>query len=199
MDKQDMKNSIDPQELMQSFMRSSRFADKFLEQRKVFLWGPVTDKSAERVVNQILFLDADQPGQPITFYINSPGGMVTSGLAMLDVMNLVASPVHTVCVGLAASMGAVLLSAGVKGQRACMPNARVMIHQPSLGGFRGTFADLEITAKEMQKTKDVLALILAQNCNKPLEQINKDFNRDYWMGAQESVEYGIVDAVSAKI
>jgi len=141
-----------------------------------------------------------EPGKDITIFINSPGGSVTSGLSLYDTMQMIKSPVSTVCMGMAASMGAVLLSGGAKGKRYIFPNAEVMIHQPSISGpLQDTAANLIITAEEMQKTKIRLSQILAQNCNKSLEQILKDSDRDHWMSAQESVEYGIVDSVIDKI
>lgn len=176
------------------------FAKKFLEQRKIFLWGPVDDDSAREVITKLLYLDSEKPGEPITFYINSPGGMVTSGMAIYDTMMLIKSPVHTVCMGLAASMGSILLSAGVKGQRRIFPSGEVMIHQPSIGGvFQGKSVDIEITARQIQKTKEQGAKILADNCGKTVEQILKDFDRDYWMDATEAVAYGIVDKIEDKL
>ena len=168
---------------------------KFLEQRKIFLWGQVDDESAEDIVSKLLYLESVSPGEKITFFINSPGGMVTSGYSILDTMNLISSPVSTVCMGLAASMGSILLSAGQKGERFIYPLGEVMIHQPSIGMLQGTASDLEIQAKQIMKTKEQAAEILAQNCNQPLKQILKDFERDYWMDAKESVEYGIVDGI----
>ena len=168
---------------------------KFLEQRKIFLWGQVDDDSAQDIVSKLLYLESVKPGEKITFFINSPGGIVTSGLSILDTMNLISSPVSTVCMGLAASMGSLLLSAGEKGQRFIYPLGEVMIHQPSIGYLQGRASDLEIHAKQILKTKTLSAEILAKNCNQPLEQILKDFERDYWMNAQESVEYGIVDGI----
>ncbi|NNV57072.1 ATP-dependent Clp protease proteolytic subunit [Panacibacter sp. KCS-6] len=168
----------------------------FLEKRAVYLWGVVDDKSAREVVSKLLLLDADKPGEEIKFYINSPGGMVTSGMVMYDAIKLIKSPVSTICMGLAASMGSILLSAGVKGKRYIFPHGEVMIHQPSLGGqYRATSADIEIQANQMRKTKELGAKILADNCGKTVEQIMKDFDRDYWMDANESVAYGIVDHV----
>jgi ATP-dependent Clp protease protease subunit len=168
---------------------------KFLEQRKIFLWGQVDDDSAQDIVSKLLYLESEKPGEKITFFINSPGGMVTSGFSILDTMNLISSPVSTVCMGLAASMGSLLLSAGEKGQRFIYPLGEVMIHQPSIGYLQGRASDLEIHAKQILKTKTLSAEILAKNCNQPLEQILKDFERDYWMNAEESVKYGIVDGV----
>ncbi len=168
---------------------------KFLEQRKVFLWGQVDDSSAEEVVSKLLYLESDKPGEKITFFINSPGGMVTSGNSILDTMNLISSPVSTVCMGLAASMGSILLSAGEKGQRYIYPMGEVMIHQPSIGMLRGTASDLEIHAKQIVKTKELAAKILAKNCGQTVKRVLEDFERDYWMDANESIEYGIVDGV----
>ncbi|MDD4646575.1 MAG: ATP-dependent Clp protease proteolytic subunit [Bacteroidales bacterium] len=168
---------------------------KFLEQRKIFLWGPVDDESAEDVVSKLLYLEAIRPGEKITFFINSPGGIVSSGFAIMDTMNLISSPVSTVCMGLAASMGSILLSAGQKGERFIYPMGEVMIHQPSIGQMQGTAIDIEINARELMKTKELSAQILAKNCNQSLKQILKDFERDYWMNAKESVDYGIVDGI----
>lgn len=174
------------------------FDKKFLEQRKVFLWGEVNDKSAKDITNRLLYLDAVDPGKEISFYINSPGGMVTSGMVIYDTMQLISSPVSTICMGMAASMGSILLSGGEKGKRHIFPNGEVMIHQPS-GGGRGTSADLEIMAKQMQKTKEMGARILAENCGQTYEKILEDFDRDYWMDAKESKEYGIVDHIITKL
>ena len=172
----------------------------FFEKRTVYLWGVVDDKSAKDLVSKLLLLDADKPGEEIKFYINSPGGVVTSGMVIYDTMKLIQSPVTTICMGLAASMGSILLSAGTKGKRTIYPHGEVMIHQPSLGGyFQATSADIEIQATQIRKTKELGAKILAENCGKTVEQIMKDFDRDYWMDAQEAVSYGIVDAVLAKI
>lgn len=168
---------------------------KFLEQRKIFLWGQVDDDSAQDIVSKLLYLESIKSGEKITFFINSPGGVVTSGFSILDTMNLISSPVSTVCMGLAASMGSLLLSAGEKGQRFIYPLGEVMIHQPSIGYLQGRASDLEIQAKQILKTKTLSAEILSKNCNQPLEQVLKDFERDYWMNARESVEYGIVDGV----
>lgn len=172
----------------------------FLQKRSVYLWGAVDDKTAKDVVTKLLLLDADKPGEEIKFYINSPGGIVTSGMVMYDTMRMIQSPVSTICMGLAASMGSILLSGGVKGKRYIYPHGEVMIHQPSLGGyFQATSADIEIHAKQMQKTKEISARILAENCGKTVEQILKDFDRDYWMDAKEAVEYGIVDNLIDKL
>lgn len=172
----------------------------FFEKRAVYLWGPVDDKSARELVSKILILDADKPGEEIKLYINSPGGVVTSGMVIYDTIQLIQSPISTICMGLAASMGSILLSAGKKGKRFIYPHGEVMIHQPSLSGyFQATSADIEIQAEQMKKTKDLGAKILAENCGKSFDQIMKDFDRDYWMDANEAVAYGIVDAVLTKI
>jgi len=172
----------------------------FLKKRAVYLWGAVEDKSARDVVSKLLLLDADKPGQEIKFYINSPGGVVTSGMVIYDTMRMMQSPVVTICMGLAASMGSILLSGGVKGKRLIYPHGEVMIHQPSIGGyFQATSADIEIHAKQMQRTKEISAQILANNTGKSYERILKDFDRDYWMDAKEAVEYGIVDSIVEKI
>jgi len=167
---------------------------KLLEERKVFLWGQVDDDSAKHVIDRLLYLDT-LSNDIIHLYVNSPGGYVTSGFAIYDCMKSIKSPVSTICTGFAASMGSIILSAGEKGHRFIQPHARVMIHQPS-GGARGQASDIEITAKEIIKTKELSAEILATNCGQTVEKIMKDFNRDHWMGADESVAYGIVDAVS---
>ena len=170
-----------------------RIDDNFIEQRKVFLWGMVDDKSARHCVDRLLLLDSIS-NEEITFVINSPGGYVTAGFSIYDTMQEIKSPVSTVCSGLAPSMGSLLLSGGEKGRRFIQKHGRVMIHQPS-GGGRGTSADIEITAQEILKTRDILAKIYEANCGQPYEKVMKDFNRDYWMGADEAVDYGIVDGI----
>ncbi len=165
-----------------------------LKERKIFLWGMVDDDSAKHVVDRLLYLDSINNDE-IKLYINSPGGYVTSGFSMYDTIKAVKSPVSTICTGLAASMGSILLSAGEKGRRFIQPHARVMIHQPS-GGARGPASDIEITAQEIIKTKELSAQILADNCGQTFDKVMKDFNRDHWMGAKESVEYGIVDGIT---
>ncbi|MCB0510645.1 MAG: ATP-dependent Clp protease proteolytic subunit [Chitinophagales bacterium] len=192
-----MDNNFNLEEIIEKF--GDKFDAKFIEQRKVFLWGPVHDESAKQVVNRLLFLEANDPGQEITFYINSPGGVVTSGLVMIDAMNMISSPVKTVCMGMCASMGAMLLSQGAKGKREIWENGRVMIHQPSIGGAYGQASDLEITAAQMQRTKETLAKMLAESCGKSLDEIMRDFDRDYWMNSSEALAYGIVDKISKKI
>jgi len=146
-----------------------------------------------------MYLESEKPGEPINFYINSPGGYVTSGMAIYDVMQMISSPVHTICMGLAASMGSILLSGGEKGHRSVFKHGRVMIHQPSLGGYQGTASDIEIQTKEIIKTKELGARILADNCGRNFDDIMKDFNRDFWMTGQDAVDYGIVDSVKDSI
>ncbi|WP_299441716.1 ClpP family protease [uncultured Aquimarina sp.] len=166
---------------------------KFLEERSVFLWGQVDDKSAKHVIDRLMYLDMIS-NEEIKLYINSPGGYVTSGFAMYDTIKALKSPVATICTGLAASMGSILLSVGEKGRRFIQPHAKVMIHQPS-GGARGQASNIEIQATEILKTKELSAQILADNCGQEIEKVLKDFNRDYWMDAEESIEYGIVDGI----
>lgn len=172
----------------------------FFEKRSVYLWGAVDDRTAREVTTKMLLLDADKPGEEIKFFINSPGGVVTSGMVIYDTMKMLKSPVSTICMGLAASMGSILLSGGEKGKRFIYPHGEVMIHQPSLGGhIQGVSVDLEITAKQTRRVKEIGARILAENCGKKPEQIMKDFDRDYWMDAKEAIDYGIVDKVVEKL
>ncbi|HEX8278006.1 MAG TPA: ATP-dependent Clp protease proteolytic subunit [Segetibacter sp.] len=184
----------------ESKLLAKKLEKQFFERRAVYLWGVVDDKSAKDIVSKFLLLEADKPGEEIKLFINSPGGVVTSGMVIYDTMKMISSPVSTICMGLAASMGSILLSAGVKGKRSIFRHGEVMIHQPSLGGyFQGTSADLEIQAVQTQKTKELGARILAENCDKSFEQIMKDFDRDYWMDSKEAIEYGIVDGILEKL
>ncbi len=187
-----------PDNPMEKMMSGWMFDKKFIQQRKVFLWGVVDDKSSKDITDRLMYLEALDPGKEITFYINSPGGMVTSGMVVYDTMQMISSPVSTVCMGMAASMGSILLSGGTKGRRFIYKHGEVMIHQPS-GGGRGTSADLEIMAVQIKKTKEMGARILAENCGQTYEKVMKDFDRDYWMDATESITYGIVDGVMEKI
>lgn len=187
-----------PENPMEKMISAAQFDKKFIEQRKIFLWGVVDDRSAKDITARLLYLDAIDPGKEIKFYINSPGGVVTSGMVMYDTMQMISSPVSTICMGMAASMGSILLSGGKKGRRFIYPHGEVMIHQPS-GGGQGTSADLEIMAEQIRKIKELGAKILADNCGQPFEKVMKDFDRDYWMDAEESVKYGIVDGVLNKI
>jgi ATP-dependent Clp protease, protease subunit len=183
---------------MEKMMGGMMFDKKFMEQRKVFLWGEVNDKSAKDITNRLLYLEATDPGKEITFYINSPGGVITSGMVIYDTMKMISSPVSTVCMGMAASMGSILLSGGEKGKRFIFPHGEVMIHQPS-GGGQGTSADLEIMAIQIQKAKQLGAQILADNCGQTYDKVMEDFDRDYWMDAEESKKYGIIDGVLNKL
>ncbi|MDP3393200.1 ClpP family protease [Sediminibacterium sp.] len=193
------ENKEEKQDAMGTFM-TKKMEKLFFEKRAVYLWGVVDDKSAKEVVTKLLLLDADKPGAEIKLYINSPGGVVTSGMVMYDTIKMIESPVSTICMGLAASMGSILLSAGAKGHRYIYPHGEVMIHQPSLGGYyQATSADIEIQANQILKTKQLGAKILAENCGKTVEQILADFDRDYWMDATEAVAYGIADSILNKI
>jgi ATP-dependent Clp protease protease subunit len=167
---------------------------RLLKERVVFLVGPVTEVTANLIVAQLLFLESENPDKDIFFYINSPGGSVSAGLAIYDTMQFVKPDVSTLCVGQAASMGATLLAAGDKDKRFCLPNSRVMIHQPS-GGFQGQVSDIEIHAKEILYLKARLNEILAKHTGKTVEAIAHDSDRDFFMGAEEAVKYGIVDKV----
>ena len=193
-DEEEEEKEERPQSDQMMLMR--RLEKYFFANRAVYLWGMVDDRSAKEVVNKMLLLDFDKPGEEIRFYINSPGGVVTSGMVIYDTMRMLKSPISTICMGLAASMGSILLSGGVKGKRFIYPHGEVMIHQPSLGGhIQGVSADLEIQAIQTRKVKDLGAKILADNCGKTMEQVLKDFDRDYWMDAKESAAYGLVDKV----
>lgn len=180
-------------------MFSKKLEKYFFDKRAVYLWGVVDDKSARDIVSKLLLLDADS-SEEIKFYINSPGGVVTSGMVIYDTMQMIKSPVSTICMGLAASMGSILLSGGLKGSRYIFPHGEVMIHQPSIGGYiQGVSADLEIQAEQTKRVKDIGANILAKNCGKTVEQIMKDFDRDFWMDAQGAIKYGIADNVVEKL
>lgn len=170
---------------------------RLLKERIIFMVGPVEDYMANLVVAQMLFLESENPDKDIFLYINSPGGSVSAGLAIFDTMNFIKPDVSTLCTGLAASMGAFLLAAGAKGKRIALPNASVMIHQPS-GGARGQATDIQIQAKEILKTKELLNKILAERTGQPLEKIAQDVERDYFMTADEAKDYGLVDQVIAK-
>ena len=167
---------------------------RLLRERIIFLGGPINDEVANLVIAQLLFLQSEDPKKEISLYINSPGGVVTAGLAIIDTMRHIQPPVSTVCVGMAASMAAVMLAAGEKGKRFVLPNAEVMIHQPH-GGAEGQAADIEITAKQIIKLRERLNKILADATGQPLKKIEADVDRDFFMTAEESVKYGIVDKV----
>ena len=167
---------------------------RLLKDRIVFVSGEIEDNMANAIVAELLFLQAEDPKKEISMYINSPGGSVTAGLAILDTMKMVKCPVATYCVGQAASMGAVLLAAGEKGRRRALPNARIMIHQP-WGGAQGKATDIEITAKEIMRLKDVLNRILAEASGRTLEEVTRDTDRDYFMSAECAANWGIIDSV----
>jgi ATP-dependent Clp protease, protease subunit len=170
---------------------------RLLKERIIFLVGPVEDYMANLVVAQLLFLESENPDKDVFLYINSPGGSVSSGLAIFDTMNFIKPDVSTLCTGMAASMGSFLLMAGAKGKRIALPNASVMIHQPS-GGARGQATDIQIHAKEILKTREQLNKIYAERTGQPLDKIERDMERDYFMSADEAKEYGLVDQVIAK-
>ena len=169
---------------------------RLLKERIIFLIGPVDDHTANLVVAQLLFLESENPDKDIYFYINSPGGSVTAGLSIYDTMKFIKPDVQTLCLGQAASMGAFLLSVGTKGKRFALPNSRVMIHQPLIsGGLGGQASDIEIHARELLKLKEKLNQMLAEHTGKPLEQIERDTDRDNFMSAQEAADYGLIDKV----
>ena len=170
---------------------------RLLKERVIFLVGEVNDHAANLVVAQMLFLESENPEKDISFYINSPGGSVSAGMAIFDTMNFIKPQVSTLCMGMAASMGAFLLTSGAKGKRFCLPNSQVMIHQP-LGGTRGQATEIEIHAREILKTREQLNRILAEKTGQPLEKIERDTERDYYLSADEAKEYGLVDEVIAK-
>ena len=177
--------------------RSYDIYSRLLEDRIVFLCDEVNDTTASLVVAQLLFLEAQDPDKDINLYINSPGGSVSAGMAIYDTMNYIKCDVSTICIGMAASMGAFLLSSGAKGKRFALPNSEIMIHQP-LGGAKGQATDLKIHADHILKTRDTLNKILASNTNQPLEVIERDTERDNFMSAQAAMEYGLVDKVIGK-
>lgn len=177
--------------------RSYDIYSRLLKERIIFMVGPVNDQTANLVVAQLLFLESENPDKDISFYINSPGGSVSAGMAIFDTMNFIKPDVSTMCIGFAASMGAFLLAAGAKGKRFSLPNSKIMIHQPS-GGSQGQATEIEIQAREILKTREQLNKILAERTGQPLERIAKDTERDYYMTADETKDYGLIDTVIAK-
>ncbi|MGG7165510.1 ATP-dependent Clp endopeptidase proteolytic subunit ClpP [Clostridium ihumii] len=177
--------------------RSYDIYSRLLKERIIFLGEEVNPTSAGLVVAQLLFLEAEDPDKDIYLYINSPGGSITDGMAIYDTMNYIKPDVVTICTGMAASMGAFLLCSGAKGKRFALPNSEIMIHQP-LGGFQGQATDIDIHARRIIKIKENLNHIISENTGKPLEQIKKDVERDYFMSAQEAKEYGLIDEVIVK-
>ena len=195
-DSYDMLNQLVPVVIEQT-PRGERAFDiysRLLKERVIFLVGPVEDHMANLIVAQLLFLESENPDKDIHLYINSPGGVVTSGLAIYDTMQFIKPDVSTMCIGQAASMGALLLAGGAAGKRYILPHSRVMIHQP-LGGFQGQASDIDIHAREILQTRDRLNRILAKHTGQPLEKIQQDTDRDYFMSGQEALEYGLVDKV----
>jgi ATP-dependent Clp protease protease subunit len=177
--------------------RSYDIYSRLLKERVIFLVGPVNDYVANLVVAQLLFLESENPDKDISFYINSPGGSVSAGMAIFDTMNFIKPAVSTLCIGMAASMGAFLLAAGAKGKRFSLPNSKIMIHQPS-GGSQGQATEIEIQAREILKTREQLNKILADRTGQPIERIARDTERDYYMSASECQEYGLIDQVIEK-
>lgn len=174
--------------------RSYDIYSRLLEDRIIFLTGEINDVVADIVVAQLIYLEGKDPDKDISLYINSPGGSVTAGMAIFDTMNYIKCDVSTICIGLAASMGAFLLSSGAKGKRYALPNAEIMIHQP-LGGAQGQASDIAIQAQQILKIKSKMNKILSENTNQPLEKVEVDTDRDFYMSAQEALDYGIVDKV----
>ncbi len=173
---------------------------KFLEQRKLFLWGAVTDETAKDMTEKLLYLEAVDPGKEITFYINTPGGSITAGMAVFDTMQMISSPITVVVTGMAASMGSILLSGAKKGRRLLYPHARVLIHQPLISGrFTGPATDINIQAQEMEKIRAELNQILAKASGQPLERIERDTDRDFYLTAKEAIEYGLADRIVEKL
>jgi ATP-dependent Clp protease protease subunit len=173
---------------------------KFLEQRKIFLWGAVTDESAKDLTEKLLYLEAVAPGKEINFYMNTPGGSITAGMAVYDTMQLITSPVNVIVTGMAASMGSILLSAAKKGRRYLYPHARVLIHQPLISGrMVGPASDINIQAKEMEKLRAELNQILARASGQPIDKIDRDSDRDFYLNAKEAIEYGLADKIVEKL
>ncbi len=173
---------------------------RFLDQRKIFLWGAVTDETAKDITEKLLYLESVAPGKDITFYINSPGGSITAGMAVYDTMKLVTSPITVVVTGMAASMGSILLSGAPKGRRLLYPHSRVLIHQPLISGrMVGPATDINIQAKEMEKLRAELNQILADASGQPLERINRDTDRDFYLNAPEAIAYGLADRIVDKV
>ena len=196
MQNNDIRNQLIPMVVEKSPFGERAFDiySRLLKERIIFLGGPIEDHTANLIIAQLLFLESEDPKKDIQLYINSPGGSVTAGLAMLDTMNHIKPDVATVCVGMAASAAAILLSAGAKGKRYALPNAEVMIHQP-WGGAQGQATDIEITAKHIVATRERLNKILAKSTGQPLEKIEKDVERDYFMSSDEAKKYGIIDEI----
>ncbi|MDQ8195564.1 ATP-dependent Clp protease proteolytic subunit [Coraliomargarita sp. SDUM461004] len=180
--------------------KSIKIQETFLKERKVFLWGEVSDKSARDVTEKLLYLEMEAPGEEITFYINTPGGSITAGMAVYDTMKLISSPIKVVVTGMAASMGSILLCGADKGNRYLYPHSRVLIHQPLISGQMIAVAvDIHIQAQEMERLRDELNAILAESSGQPLKKIEKDTDRDFYMTADEAIAYGLADKIIDKI
>ena len=196
----DFRNSILVPTVIEKTSMGERAYDiysRLLKDRIIFLGTEIDEVVANLVIAQLLFLENEDPKKDISLYINSPGGSVYAGMAMYDTMNFIKPDVSTICVGMAMSMGAVLLAAGAKGKRFALPNSKVMIHQPS-SGFQGTTADIEISAKQALETRQNLEAILAKHTSQPIERINRDTDRDFYMSAEEAKDYGLVDAIMSR-
>ena len=189
-DEKDKKNSSVSEQIQSSFLIN----------RKIFLWGEVSDKSARDLTEKLLFLEDNDAGKEITFYINSPGGSITAGMAIYDTMQLITSPIKVVVTGMAASMGSILLCGATKGKRFLYPHSRVLIHQPLITGrMQATAVDINIQAQEMEKLREELNGILARTSGQPLEKIQKDTDRDFYLNAKEAIEYGLADKIVEKV
>lgn len=197
------RNDDDEDEEVEQTSRNGRLLmiqKKFLEERKVFLWGAVEDASAKDITEKLLYLELTDPGKKIQFFINTPGGSITAGMAIYDTMKLITSPIEVIVTGLAASMGSIILCGPKKGSRLLYPNARVLIHQPLISGrFYAQAVDIGIQAEEMEKTRDEMNRILAEASGQPLDKIRKDTDRDFYMNAKEAIAYGLADAIVEKI
>ena len=194
-----MPHSCDTNDEKQSSIQNE-LDRKFLDERKVYLWGVVDDNSAKHIVERLVYLESTDPGKDIKLYINSPGGVITAGMAILDTMNMISSPVSTICMGLAASMGALLLCAGEKGKRLAYPHSRIMIHQPLISGqIIAPALDLKIQADEIKKTRDEINRIIAEASGKSIETVEEDTDRDYYLNSKEAKEYGLIDDIASGI
>jgi ATP-dependent Clp protease protease subunit len=198
-----LEDDDDEKEINDGEMRENHLLliqKKFLEERKIFLWGSVEDRSAKDITEKLLYLELLDPGKKIQFFINTPGGSITAGMAIYDTMKLIRSPIEVIVTGLAASMGSIILCGAKKGNRFLYPNARVLIHQPLISGrFYAPAVDIAIQAEEMEKTRVEMNRILAESSGQPLEKIQKDTDRDFYMNAQEAIAYGLADAIMEKI
>jgi len=194
------EEDLNEKEFATKFPFSEVMRRKFLDSRKIFFWGEVDDASARLATEQLLYLETKDPGKEITLFLNSPGGSISAGMAVYDTMELITSPIKVIVVGLAASMGSIFLCGGQKGKRFAYPHARVLIHQPLImGTMRGAAVDIHIQAQEMEKLREEMNRILSDASGKPIEQIQKDTDRDFYLNAQEAIEYGLVDAVVDKL